>query len=1121
MSKPIQQFRFATQLHLAVLFMMALFASACVSVAPPGKSNFPEQLTEATWTIKPLMNTSRFVTASDTAAALIETQLFSNGFGRFNDQRANYAVAGKILEWRYKDAAMQRYPIVSMDLEIQDVATGDVIWQGSEKHTGRLIKTLSGVGNKVVKKLITDFKKDSRSLNFVTPKPSQMAGGEPSPVAVSSELIDKQNKLHTSTVSSAIRASDSLVQVGAKRTAVDVVGKSVAFYYGAKPPVSVLSQYDRVILEPDNINSSELTQLKANDADLFAYVSVGEVGKDRNWASSISSSWVFGTNEHWGSSVMDLTHAGWSAFLYQRVDELVAKGYGGLFLDTMDSFLIYAKTDEQRAAQQAGLESIINGLKQRHPQLKLIANRGFEVINGIGHHLEAIAAESLFMGWNNGAQQYQVVNEQDRQWLISKLSAAKQQFGLDVIVIDYLPPERRDEARQVASDIVDLGFLPWVSTPALDYVGVGAQEVMPREVILIYDGAKSQGVENSHAHKLIATPLEYFGYVPVYVDISADELPAGQLKGVVAGVVSWVDDIVSRNDYQPWLKKQMQSEVPVALFGSPGIAVDQYVADKLGVVPRGGFNFKSASIDKRDSLIGFERDVIPRFDSISVELQSNAQANEVHLGFVDNAGVKIDAVITGPWGGIALDPFAVTFDPDGVDYWTLNPFKFLQAALKLPVLPMPDVTTLTGKRLWLAHIDGDALPSWAEMPGKRLGAEVIYDEILKPYQLPHSISVVEAEMTAFPKFVDRKRRMFKVARDILNEPYVEAASHTHSHPFKWKKVAGRKESGKYNLRVPGYAFSFERETLGSLSFINNQLLDNGKKAELLLWSGDALPGEEVLGILSRNHLLNMNGGNTTISKAKASLSAVSPMARIVGDYTQVYAPIMNENVYTNDWTGPFDGFRRVIETFEMTDEPRRLKPVNIYYHFYSGTKIAAMRALSEVYEWSIAQDVHPVYASEYAELVPAYRQAGVSRYVDGTWKVSSLGPIQSLRILDKKLWPEMSGSVGISGAKQLHDGVYIHTAGNDTVLFNLNNRKPSDYHLVSANGRVKYWNTNGSNVRFRISGHTPLELEFSGTQGCSIVSQGKTIRGVRVANGNMIYKLSTRDSFDAVLNCQA
>nr|MBX2884771.1 hypothetical protein [Granulosicoccus sp.] len=72
-----------------------------------------------------------------------------------------------------------------------------------------------------------------------------------------------------------------------------------------------------------------------------------------------------------------------------------------------------------------------------------------------------------------------------------------------------------------------------------------------------------------------------------------------------------------------------------------------------------------------------------------------------------------------------------------------------------------------------------------------------------------------------------------------------------------------------------------------------------------------------------------------------------------------------------------------------------------------------------------------------------------------------------------------------------------------------------------ANGRVQYWRSEGSSVRFRVSGHVPLELELNGTEGCSIFSKGSVIRGRPTANGSMIYKFPTRDSFDALLNCQA
>jgi hypothetical protein len=337
---------------------------------------------------------------------------------------------------------------------------------------------------------------------------------------------------------------------------------------------------------------------------------------------------------------------------------------------------------------------------------------------------------------------------------------------------------------------------------------------------------------------------------------------------------------------------------------------------------------------------------------------------------------------------------------------------------------MPDVTTENGKRLWLAHIDGDALPSWAEMPGKRLGAEVIFDEILKPYALPHSVSIVEGEMTRIEAYADRRNRMFSTIRKTFALDNVELASHTFSHPFNWSAVGKHQISGKYNLAIEGYRYSPEREIQGSIGFIDSELAPAGKRTEVMLWSGNALPGEAELAVLDKLGIPNMNGGMTTATNANSSMTLVSPMARPVGNYVQVYAPIMNENVYTNDWLGPFDGFKRVVETLKITETPRRIKPINIYYHFYTGTKISAMKALRDVYDWSVTQDIYPIYGSDYARKVPDHRKVGVARYLTGEWKVSRLGHVRSLRVLDPNYFPVLGNyNQGIVGSRKLHDGV--------------------------------------------------------------------------------------------------
>jgi len=227
------------------------------------------------------------------------------------------------------------------------------------------------------------------------------------------------------------------------------------------------------------------------------------------------------------------------------------------------------------------------------------------------------------------------------------------------------------------------------------------------------------------------------------------------------------------------------------------------------------------------------------------------------------------------------------------------------------------------------------------------------------------------------------------------------------------------------------------------------------------------------------------------------VAAISPNVRTVDGWTQVYAPIMNENVFTNEWQGPFDGFRRVIETLEMTEQPRRIKPANIYYHFYAGTKKASLRSLEEIYDWSMQQDILPVLSSEYILKVPNFRTAGVARHLDGRWKVSGLGPIKSLRTMKKNSYPDLASAPSVIGLRETHDATYIHTNGENTVTFRMNSKKPGQTHLVSANALVKHWDLRSDNtISVHLKGALPIAFELSGNQSdCDITTHGKTIRG--------------------------
>lgn len=242
---------------------------------------------------------------------------------------------------------------------------------------------------------------------------------------------------------------------------------ATAIFYGAPIPVASLIDYDRIVVEAENV--VDLQALRAGGSKVFAYVSVGEAEGWREASRSLPDELFLGSNQPWGSRIADLTQPGWKKFLLEdRMAALWARGYRGFFLDTLDSYMVSPK--EQQPAQSAALVDIIRSMHQRFPGLELIFNRGFEVLPEVGRLAVGLVAESLFQSWDPTKQVYGVVSESDREWLLTKLNESHALYGLPVTVIDYVAPDQTALIQETARRISALGFYPWVSTPGLDVV---------------------------------------------------------------------------------------------------------------------------------------------------------------------------------------------------------------------------------------------------------------------------------------------------------------------------------------------------------------------------------------------------------------------------------------------------------------------------------------------------------------------------------------------------------------------------------------------------------------------------------------------------------------------------
>jgi len=881
---------------------------------------------------------------------------------------------------------------------------------------------------------------------------------------------------------------------------------AVALYYGHEIALGDLRTFDLVVVDPDH--AAHRPEALQPSTRVYAYVSVTEVQASRAYHADIPADWKLARNHDWQSEVVDQSAAAWPEFFASRVvAPLWARGFRGFFLDTMDSYRLAEKFDEQ--AQQQGLVRVIETLHQRFPGIRLILNRGFDILPRVQGKVEMVAAESLYQRWNAGSRRYEEVPEQDRQWLTDQLRTVQQRDGLPVLVIDYVAPHDRTLARATAHKIQGDGFIPWVTDAALSTIGIGSIEPVPRRVLVLYNGGETPALNYANAHRYLQMPLNHMGYVTDYVDVRTD-LPAAVTPDRYAGVVSWFSGYVPaprQAALSQWLQARLRDGMPLAVIGDWGMAPDRALSRHLGLAGDKVEPQVPLQQTHLAPMMGLENPLpLPSRQTELLQLTPDmARQAQPLVELRDARGRSFVAGAIAPWGGFVLDP-NVLFEIPGTEdaRWLVDPFAFLQQALRLPAIPVPDTTTENGRRLLLAHVDGDGFPSLAEFSGSPLAAQVLLKEVFEKYRFPQTMSVIEAELAPDGLHPDLSARMEEVARKMFRLPHIEVGNHSYTHPFLWDTsvqhgvFADNAKEAARSLAMPGYTTDLKREIAGSTRYINERLAPKDKPVKVFQWTGDTAPNAAALEISYQAGLLNINGGDTSISRANPSLTAIGGLGIRKGGYLQVYAPITNENIYTNLWTGPFYGFERAMETFEMTDSPRRIKPVGIYYHTYSASKPAALKALKKVYDWALAQPLHPVRTSEFITKVQDFYDYAMAR--DGAgWRLrSSTGALRTVRLPQALGLPQPATSQGVAGWRQGIEGAYVHLSGPAAWLQTAN-REASTPHLHDANARLIDWQAEGDGrrVQFTLQGHVPLEFALANIQACQVRANQRTLTALR------------------------
>lgn len=873
--------------------------------------------------------------------------------------------------------------------------------------------------------------------------------------------------------------------------------RNLGFYYGNEAPIGSLYAYDWLVLQADRVTDARLDLLNKGKTRPIVYLSAGEMARSHQAAKSLRKDWVLGENTAWKSQVLDIRRADVREFM---VEELVApemaRGFGGVFLDTLDSHLLTREGKENKQAFAIAQARLITTISERFPDAKVIINRGFHLPEPAHKLVDALAFESWRNGYEAGGRRYYQVSDQDREWLAGQLAHWREQHpNTPAIAIDYAKDGAKARAQ---SQLLDQeGFIPYVSNHDLNRLGPTQPPIQKRHILVFHDLPKNQ-IDQSAAHRRLGILLERLGLVPVYRSTLQPFLKE-PLDDRYAGVLIWWETSAKKAGFCRWLNKRQSAELPVVIFGRTPTTSQckSLTQSRRTTVPTGSLEISPV----HPSMGNVEGKRLPT--AVSDPLPQPSSANN-WLSVTDSTGARFSPVYTHKTGGVAAVPFIFETGPNEEVYWLFDPFGFLKQALQLTDFPAIDSTTESGRRILTAHIDGDGLVSRAELPGSPLGSEAIQQKILDVFDIPHTVSVIEAETSPEGLYPEISREAEASARNIFRMDSVEVASHSYSHPFFWRMVEGGPEEGPnpedtlygVSMNLPGYTPALTREINESVNYINERLAPANKPVSVFLWTGDARPGPEALRITRELGLINVNGGDTHPLPYDSELAGVWPDARPIGDELQVYAPVMNENLYTNLWTGPFYGFRNVIDTFKILEANNRLKPISIYYHFYSGTKPEALKALEEVYQYALSQPVTPLYLSDYAKRVQGQYYSALLKPDENSYRWRGIRPPSTVRIRQDQ-YPDMALSQGVAGFHDTGSLRFVHLTGDDPLLV-LSRKPPQGPILDSANAQVIGWQRSQHNGRWRIllelQGHQPLDVTLSGTSQCSVKDQQLSVR---------------------------
>jgi len=659
------------------------------------------------------------------------------------------------------------------------------------------------------------------------------------------------------------------------------------------------------------------------------------------------------------------------------------------------------------------------------------------------------------------------------------------------------------------TSICILAFLGLVLFPSLAF-----SAPINRTILAIFDSSEdyNRRDDRNMIHDNAEMVLNYLGLRVIYHDIQEEGLPSAEKMKNVRGILTWFLDEQMRNAqaYAQWAEEQLNQGKYYVALGNLGFLKDSGTQDitplikvnevmnPIGLIYHGHRTddpFEIELVKKVPEMVEFERTLDNEIGLYELMRPLDPEAKTyLMLRKKNEPGSESSVVVTTKQGGFALRDYEaiINYFDDGVR-WRINPFSFFSEAFHVQTMPKYDVTTLFGKRIFYSHIDGDGFRNISDLDHKSYSGEIIYDQIIKTYNVPITVSFITADVD--PKYFGSDE-LVDLAKKILDADNVEIGVHAFTHPLDWKRQVTVYAINKYSktlderllneMSLPAnYSYTsgalitvnkeeyLNAEIKKAVDFTNETLAPKNKRVELYQWSGNCEPSPEAIDLTRSLKVKNINRGDSRFDRYLPSYTGVAALTRQPESRLQVQTSNSNENIYTDGWEVPYDRYEQVIETFQQTEYPtlvdgvpRRVAAINVYYHFYSGEKVLALEALKKAYTFALQQDIIPIFTSRYVKIVEGFVSGEMSQNEQGGYEFKEYGMCQTVRFDGTQQVPDMQKSKGIYGYSFWEGYLYVYlTEIGDATLYltSTSNKNP---YMEYASTIIKTLSINKDSLAF-------------------------------------------------------